>query len=336
MRNKDPGRLLRDALGRVRAGDPDVARELDERRARKAGRAGMDQLASALESLTDDPRALGRDAYEYRIARPVLTVRDNQLGPSQPDHESQIWRERLDDAGDRLLRAIRAVGRIEVQGHPDRHWCGTGFLIREDLIATNFHVADEFTEPHGSGFRFKMNFSAEMVVSIDFLEEDGRDASFVVPVLEVLHMETDRVPDLAFLRLDRRGVEGFPEPLTLSREEPRPGQRVAAVGYPWFESRLKHAELMRRIFENVYDKKRVAPGEIRGVRQGHVLHDCSVLGGNSGSPLIDLETGEVVCVHHTGEFMADNFAVAGGDAAALLAQVESGLPHKSLSPSPVD
>jgi endonuclease G len=38
-------------------------------------------------------------------------------------------------------------------------------------------------------------------------------------------------------------------------------------------------------------------------------HDCSTLGGNSGSPIVSLKTGYVVGVHREGFFLERNVAV---------------------------
>lgn len=326
MPRNDAKELMLADLERVRARDPELARELDERRGREGRSAYVERLSSGLKSLTSDPAGWAGIGADYRTAHPVFTVLDNQLGPSQPHLESQVWRGRLDAAGERLLRAIRAVGRIVVDGQSEGPFFGTGFLVREDVIATNAHVAQAFAAPSrvGAGFDVLGDFGGKMPVSIDFLGEDGRSDTFVVPVLDVLYVEMDQFPDLALLTVDRTGRERFPEPLALSPVPPRPGQRVAAVGYPTHEIRLRYAELMRQIFGDVYDKKRVAPGEVSGIEAGHVLHDCSVLGGNSGSPLIDLETGQVVGIHHTGEFLAENRAVPAGEAEALLDRVMAG------------
>jgi hypothetical protein len=43
-------------------------------------------------------------------------------------------------------------------------------------------------------------------------------------------------------------------------------------------------------------------------RRQFLFHDCSTLGGNSGSPVIDLKTGEVLGIHFAGEFEQTNWA----------------------------
>ena len=36
------------------------------------------------------------------------------------------------------------AGRIEVDNHPDLTWVGTGWLLADDVVVTNRHVASEF------------------------------------------------------------------------------------------------------------------------------------------------------------------------------------------------
>ena len=44
-----------------------------------------------------------------------------------------------------------------------------------------------------------------------------------------------------------------------------------------------------------------------------VTHDASTLGGNSGSAVLDLATGEVIALHFAGLYLDANFAVASHD-----------------------
>ena len=67
-------------------------------------------------------------------------------------------------------------------------------------------------------------------------------------------------------------------PLVTQREDPR-----------------NDAFAMRDIFKGVYNVKRLSPGWVSGVRpDGKLLeHDCTALGGNSGSVVLNLATGKV-------------------------------------------
>ncbi|WP_315816255.1 hypothetical protein [Paraflavitalea speifideaquila] len=62
--------------------------------------------------------------------------------------------------------------------------------------------------------------------------------------------------------------------------------------------------------------KRLAPGKITNVTPTRIFHNCSTLGGCSGSAVIDLNTGNAVGLHFAGRFLQSNYAVP----TALLAQ----------------
>src|SRR6185503_4931810 len=81
---------------------------------------------------------------------------------------------------------------------------------------------------------------------------------------------------------------------------------------------------VRQIFGDVYDKKRLAPGQVTGVGPDEMEHDCSTLGGNSGSLLVNLRTGEGVGLHFSGLFLQANFAVPAPRVRDLLRRVQQG------------
>lgn len=322
------------ALTAIRARDEEIARELDLLAEKPEKHFAAERLSATWLRLADLPEATARKATELRVARPVLTVVGGKPRLEFPDADSEVWRKRLEEAAPRLAPVIAAVGRIEVEGHPDADWFGTGFLVRHNVIATNHHVADHFAEKAGSELRFKRNIGDEMMAaSIDLLEEDGRPESLVFTVDKILHLEADDGrPDLALLRVSPKGDQPLPPALVLATDDVGPNVQVAAVGYPAQDSRMKHAELMDRIFGKIYDKKRLSPGLTGESENGFLLHDCSVLRGNSGSPLVNLATGEVVAVHSVGEFMAKNYAVPARDLAAILNALDNAADEEHSAP----
>ena len=76
------------------------------------------------------------------------------------------------------------------------------------------------------------------------------------------------------------------------------------IGFPNQDDTADFAEL-KDVFQNTFDVKRVQPGYLTRVVMRHadrieIGHDCSTLRGNSGSPIIDLETHEVLGLHMRG------------------------------------
>jgi endonuclease G len=94
------------------------------------------------------------------------------------------------------------------------------------------------------------------------------------------------------------------------------GQNVVVVGYPARDDRSS-LELQDRIFARKYNVKRLQPGQIRARTRvssfGNIVeamtHDSSTLGGNSGSAILHVDTGEVVGLHFAGEYLKANYGV---------------------------
>lgn len=69
---------------------------------------------------------------------------------------------------------------------------------------------------------------------------------------------------------------------------------------------------MYRLFEGIFDVKRLQPGQVMELlpESSTLLHDCSTLGGNSGSCVVDLTTNRAVALHYGGFHRHANVAVA--------------------------
>jgi endonuclease G len=258
-----------------------------------------------------------------RVGRPVLAIVGNAARLEFKDSESAVWRSRLQTAAPLLTRAAQAVGRIEVTGLPGYTFVGTGWLVDANTVVTNRHVAEAFARRTRGGFAFKQGSGERpMTADIDFLEEAGRLAEREFPIVEILHIEEEPGPDFALLRVQTRsGLHTLAPPIKLAAAAPKPEQQVAVIGYPARDSRVPDARLMESIFGKVYDKKRLAPGQITRTQKDLVFHDCSTLGGNSGSVVLDLESGAAVGLHFAGRFLEANYAVPAKVVAARLEQV---------------
>src|SRR5207247_3802137 len=129
---------------------------------------------------------------------------------------------------------------------------------------------------------------------IRFLGEFGRSGSLGFGFEQVLHIEDDEGPDMAFIRVRPDGGRTLASPIELATGAAKDGDQVAVIGYPASDSRIPEPDLMREIFGDHYDKKRLAPGELMKIEANVVQHDCSTLGGNSGSAVVSLDTGQAV------------------------------------------
>lgn len=325
---------LRAANARIESRDGQLGEEMLERRAATpsipGGAAGDLELAQPGHGpqLEIAGEAVGRfefaqETIVLRTGRPVLAVMDDEAQLVFSDPESSVWESRLRDASAHLAAAARAVGRIEVEGH-SLAWLGTGWLVKPDVVVTNRHVAAEFGRHDGTGFVFKQGLGGSPInASIDFLEEIGSTRERTFRLNRILHIEDSSGPDLAFIAVTPNRGNSLAAPIGLSSHAAE-DEMVAVIGYPARDSRIPDQQLMDEIFGNVYNKKRLAPGQLIGSDPTSVLHDCSTLGGNSGSVVLSLSTGEAVGLHFAGRFLQSNFAVTGTVVAERLDKVLNG------------
>lgn len=267
------------------------------------------------------PRA-STEAIIRLFGRPVLFVRHDGFDPSGTEY----WDGVLTAARDRLLPAALSIGRIDVGNVPGYEWLGTGWLIEDDVIVTNRHVAEEFARQERDGFVFGRSFLGRMSARIDFREEFQGAAPAEFEITQIIDIVPEPGPDMALLRLrwtDDAARSGRRPIDLLTRVAVE--QEVAIIGYPAKDSRTSIPDDMDRIYGNIYDVKRLAPGEISFVAtpEGYLTHDCTTLGGNSGSAVIDLATGDAVGLHFAGLEQQANYAVLGSVVQQRLAQVRS-------------
>lgn len=314
MPDADPTDLwrLRGFNSAIRERDPRLAQE------------SMDTARAEVSQFVPEERALDAgfqaEAIVLRKQRPVLAVRDNDAVLEFEDRaDSAVWMQRLTAAKPLLHRASQAIGRIELQGS-DYEWVGTGWLMREDVLVTNRHVAEAFVTRAGGELSFSMGAASRVSASVDFLQELGNHATSIFQLVEPLFVQPEPGPDVAFFRVAMTsGNGGLAAPIALGK--PRETLNAAVIGYPAFDSRIPDIELMERIYGRIYNKKRLAPGGITQIDRERVLHDCTTLGGNSGSAVLDLDTGEAIGLHFGGWFLKTNYAVRADVVARLFASI---------------
>lgn len=335
---------LQEANAAIRRSDPQLRDELERVAPELVERDRPDVVERVTEAFDGSRPALAPavpeeqlDAMVFetvvlRTGRPVLAIKRDRAELTFDDADSEVWRTRLEAASELLVDAARAVGRIEVEGHP-LAWLGTGWLVAPDVVVTNRHVAAEFGRRNRSSYTFRPSLAGgAMRASIDLLEEIDREESRTFELREILHIEDPDGPDLAFLRVDG-DVEVAPIALASTSQV---DDFVAVIGYPARDSRIPDVALMDQIFGNVYDKKRLAPGQLIEPGSGVVRHDCSTLGGNSGSVVLSLDTGEAVGLHFAGRFLEANFAVPSAAVGDRLADLGSGRIPRRPPPAPTE
>jgi endonuclease G, mitochondrial len=210
----------------------------------------------------------------------------------------------------RIQAALPAIGRLDLPDHPSLPYGGTGFVVGDDLLMTNRHVAELFATGLG---RETLSFIPGQSAAVDFLRERDRADSLLFQIGRVAMVHP--YWDMALLVVD--GLTSV-TPLSLSTAPPGDLRErdVVVVGYPALDPR-NAVDVQNRIFAGVFNVKRLQPGRLRDVESirsfGHpvaaVTHDSSTLGGNSGSAVVDVKTGEVVGLHFAGVYLEANYAV---------------------------
>ncbi|MGC1980699.1 MAG: DNA/RNA non-specific endonuclease [Pseudolabrys sp.] len=272
-----------------------------------AAEAGLQKLAEDRVQEITPSEMLGLEAIVLPRNRPVALVR----GDSYDDLDGP-WVSLNDDViKKRIASLLPLIGRVEVPSSPILPYAGTGFVVGQGLIATNRHVAQLFSQGRGLTIRYRAGDAA-----IDFKRQidapdDDRTAYLSVRAVEMIHPYWDmallRVDDLPTDRMLRLSVKS-PEELL--------DHNVVVIGYPARDERNDVA-LQDRVFNRTYNVKRLQPGVIRARAKiqsfentvNALTHDASTLGGNSGSAVIEVESGEVVALHFAGEYLKANYAV---------------------------
>lgn len=198
-----------------------------------------------------------------------------------------------------------------MRNNPDFDWVGTGWVIAPGVMVTNRHVAMTFGAKSGQGFAFQRGPNAQiMEARLDFKEEyrTGTPAEFELQKIIWIEDLGEAHPDLAFLQF--KDKPGIPTPLNAFRGAIESRRDVAIIGYPARDSRNTD-DAMARVFGDIFNVKRLAPGTISGAdkKDWFFTHDCSTLGGNSGSLVQDVETGDAIGLHFGGRFREANYAV---------------------------
>lgn len=275
---------------------------IDEARAAQA----LDKLKEGREQDLTELDVQSLEAIILPDNRPAVFIRDGRY-----DELTGQWVQ-LNQAGTRQMigRTFGSIGRVELPNHPSIPYGGTAFVVGDGLLMTNRHVAEIFAQ--GLGTRRLVYHAGS--AAVDFSRELGDStagrAQVDVAAVEMIHPFWD----MAILRVN--GLQAPPLPLSVASPEQLIDRDVVVVGYPARDPRNDQA-VQERVFGGIYNVKRLQPGKLR-VRSlirsfesqvNAVTHDCSTLGGNSGSAVIDPATGRVVALHFAGIYLKANYSV---------------------------
>ena len=258
----------------------------------------------ALEKLYNnevpEPAELAALELVIRLLRPAPLSRNKGQLDDLPDQQGrnlypQELKDLWSDFRKKSPQVLSAVGRVEMAN--GQH-IGTGFLVGPEALMTNRHVLGDLsfgTELLGPG-QARVGFRREIGggdAKTDFVSIEG--VTSIHPKLDMVVLKIKAQPD--------RGN------LTIALAAAGEGEQVATIGYPAADEG-RNPLFSSAVFGTDYGYKRAALGEVLdGTGNPTLFHDCSTLGGNSGSPVISLKTGLVVGIHYSGYFMYRNEAV---------------------------
>jgi serine protease Do len=196
------------------------------------------------------------------------------------------------DTIQRIKGSVVAVGTFERTRSPQFQFRGTGFAVEDgSLIVTNAHVLPKVLDPA---------VRETLAIMIPLPDKDDPNQA---QVREATEVATDADSDLALLRISGPALP----PLKLGRSgEVREGQEVLFTGYPIGAILGPHPATHRAIIASVTPiaiplsrAGELSPQTIRRLSAGQYpvfQLDATAYPGNSGSPLYDPATGEVLGV----------------------------------------
>jgi glutamyl endopeptidase len=265
----------------------------------------------------DDDTVLALEAIISVTDRPSLPVRNGVLVfPDPPLPPSiEFWVAVLSAARDRVKPVAVATGVLLFdQGGGLSGSQGTVWRLGENFVVTNRHVAvpamrfDPMAKPDDPLMGLRLFPDRTLIV--DFAHEHLTSPSrYVIEAL--VYIEPEEKPDLAVFSLKPWGGTAPPAGLPIADHGTTliPTSNVFVIGHPAVDN-LNDGQAVTEIFGDLDGSKRLSPGKIMdGSNGGVLLHDCSTVGGSSGSPVVDVVGGRVIGLHYFGQSRQHNEAV---------------------------
>jgi len=264
-----------------------------------AGQLAADALATLKLGNEPTPTQLAALETMIRVMRPAPRSIAGDLEALAPESQGDF--PQWSDFQAKVRPLLHSIGRVDDGAG---NGVGTGFLVADGVLATNHHVLVALS--HGTDRLERGQARVLFVHEFNTPDEPPVDITGVVsihPTLDAVLLKLDTMPPRPALPINVAAIDS--------------GLPVAAIGYP-FRDPVRNPLFADTIFGNQYGVKRASPGEVIGTGPSALYHDCSTLGGNSGSPILSLADATVVGLHRDGYFTYRNEAV---DGAALHAFV---------------
>jgi formylglycine-generating enzyme required for sulfatase activity/V8-like Glu-specific endopeptidase len=181
-----------------------------------------------------------------------------------------------------IRRLGRSVGRLDIRTNVRTFPC-TGFLVSEKYLLTNYHCVPGVVDlPEAKLAGVKRIDGVQIVLG--YTKEGVAETAEIFSVSPE-PVEADRELDYAILEVFGGPAKTFGT-LKLAAVEPLQNAPLVIIGHPLGKAQSVSREQCKS------DAPAVSAKRLR--------HTCDTLPGNSGSPVIDDETRNVIALHHAG------------------------------------
>lgn len=270
------------------------------------------------------------EAIVQVTGRPALRYKDGKVEMPNDTGENQGWAVLIATARANINRVSRSVGRVSRKGRSSTdELVGTAWRIGDTLVVTNRHVAKTLVlRPADPVLSWMLDAAKKPQVNF----EPAGDTRFAVSDIAFCAPEEDI--DLAIMRLDC--TASFPppplsidwEPESIGQDvsggegEPRfKGKQIYVVGHPY---RTPGSSAIAKVFGSADGSKRCSPGLVTAITGHYLEHDCSTLGGNSGSCVLTTDRHAVVGLHAGGLEVEEASGRGRANVALALSQLGDG------------
>jgi V8-like Glu-specific endopeptidase len=211
----------------------------------------------------------------------------------------------------RLLKAAESVGRIEVAGRAGDHE-GTAFVVAPGIVATNCHVLRQIARQDAGGAWTLAPAASSDGYIVDFGYGPDHESAREFRIESIAAYSAVSYLDVALLRVSATNASGAPLPDALPMRREAIAERlsatplgVAVIGYPSLTN-LVGDRMTQTMFRTVRERagahsRLLSPGQVIGIDRHSTIdfldHIASTHAGQSGAPVIDVATGQVVGVH---------------------------------------
>lgn len=272
----------------------------------------------------------GLEAIVQLTGRPAMRYDDGQVEMPNDLGENSVWRVLVAMARRKINTVSGSVGRVEVTNSTGAvQLLGTAWRLGKNSVVTNRHVVKYMVLDKSKAVAdWKLDATKTVEINFGIATPGGSPRKFRLSeigycapegeidfaVLKLVDGAAHVVPPALSIDLSTEGLGDVADGSEGSGNGER-GEQVYVVGHPYGPP---GADSISKVFGNADGSKRWSPGYVTGIHESDFLfeHDCSTLGGNSGSCVLAAASHVVVGLHFGG-LRVDNFTGIGRSNVAI-------------------